>query len=144
MKTRAVVITRSSVNQPLNHGSKLLCSGLLAALTAVTSAFAANQTWTNTPVSGAWQNTNNWVARGVPGATNLAGNTVQNDIATFNTPIPGSGFGGAASPILTDDCTFTNRSRQLGSIIFDTANCGAYVIDAATKPLSYPSNGILF
>src|ERR1051325_10646768 len=93
-------------------------------------SFGASQIWTNTPVDATWVNTNNWVARAIPGAVNLTGNSVNNDIATFNSPTA-SGIGSAANPIVTDTATTINttapRCRQIGGITFDTANCGAYV-----------------
>ncbi|HSU55315.1 MAG TPA: autotransporter-associated beta strand repeat-containing protein, partial [Candidatus Dormibacteraeota bacterium] len=111
-----------------------LISGLLS-LGATQNASAANQTWTNSPVDGTWSNTNNWVARAVPGAVNLTGNSVNNDVATFNSPIA-SGIGSGANPILTDNATTINttapRSRQIGGITFDTANCGAYAMTNAS------------
>jgi autotransporter-associated beta strand protein len=123
MKTRAVVITRSSVNEYAtsrheSHRSKLFCLSILAALTTATSSFAASQTWTNAPVDNSWTNGANWVGKAVPGASNT---TTSTDVATFNTPIPGSGIGGAGNPITNG---FLSGIR---SILFDTVNCGAYV-----------------
>ncbi len=120
--------------------------GLLAAATE--RASAASQTWTNARVDATWTNINNWVAKAVPGGINMTGNTVNNDVATINSPIPGSNIGGAANPILTDDATLVNvRSRQIGGITFDTTNCGAYVISntspAALATAGTPETGIL-
>lgn len=117
----------------------IFTTGLFAAV----SAQAASQTWTNAPVNSNWANTNNWVGLAMPGAISLTGNTVNNDVATFNSPIPGSGIGGSALPILTPNATNANRSLQIGGVTFDTASCGAYVFQAASAE-SYPSNGILF
>ena len=104
----------------------------LLAVIAAPSAFAASQVWTNAPVSANWANTNNWIARALPGVINATGNTVNNDIATFTNPIAG-GFGGVSSPIITDDATVAGpsgpRPRQIGGLTFDTANCGAYVFN---------------
>ncbi len=112
----------------------------LAFLATTGRAYGANQTWTNAPVDATWTNINNWVGRALPGVTNLSGNTVNNDVATFNSPIR-SGIGGAANPILTDDATIANdRSRQIGGITFDTTNCGAYVI-SNTSPAALPTTG---
>ena len=97
------------------------------------SAYAANQTWTNAPVTQYWSNSLNWVGQAVPGDFNVSysgatANGANNDIATFNTPLAG-GIGGAANPIITADATVTNaRGSRIGGITFDTANCGAYVI----------------
>src|SRR6266498_2384768 len=74
----------------------------LAFLLTPQLGLAANQTWTNAPVDANWNNTNNWIGRALPGGLNMTGNTVNNDVATFNSPIV-SGIGGAANPILTDD-----------------------------------------
>jgi fibronectin-binding autotransporter adhesin len=131
----------------LKRANKFLAAVMLAG--AITpSAFAASQTWTNAPVNQNWNNTNNWVGRAVPGALNLTGNTVNNDVATFNTPIPGSNIGGAAAPVLTDDATIAgDRSRQIGGITFDTTNCGAYVFSSLSAPALAttltPETGIL-
>ncbi len=110
----------------------LLLAGILA---APQSASAANQTWTNAPVSQYWSNSLNWVGLAVPGDINqTAANTVNNDVATFNTPLAG-GIGGAATPIITDDATLIGgRSRRVGGITFDTANCGAYIIFSPSAP----------
>lgn len=125
----------------------LVVTPFLAFCLGAADLFAANQTWTNAPVDSTWLNTNNWVARAIPGVTNLTGNSVNNDVVTFNSPTA-SGIGGAANPILTDDATIANdRSRQIGGITFDTANCGAYVISNASLPALYtastPETGIL-
>ena len=102
--------------------------GLLACVLATPTVFAASQAWTNAPVSQSWTNALNWVGQAAPGAFNLTGNTVSADIATFNSPIPGSGIGGVTAPILVDDATISgDRSRQVSGIVFDTTNCGAYV-----------------
>jgi autotransporter-associated beta strand protein len=119
---------------------------LLLSLSANT-IFAAGQTWTNAPVDATWLNTNNWISRAIPGGLNLTGNSVNNDVATFNSPTV-SGIGSAANPILTDDATIAgDRSRQIGGITFDTANCGAYVISnaspAALATAGTPETGIL-
>lgn len=99
------------------------------------SAYAASQTWTNAPVTTNWQTAGNWVGLGVPGDINVTtANTVNNDIATFNTPIAG-GIGGASLPIVPDDATVIGgRSRRIGGITFDTASCGAYVIWSPSTP----------
>ena len=119
---------------------------LLAGL-AQTALYAASQTWSNAPVDSAWNNTNNWVGRAVPGGLNLTLNTVNNDVATFNSPLAG-GIGGAANPILTDDATTVGaRSRQIGGITFDGTACGAYVISSLSPPAlptaGTPETGIL-
>src|SRR5690349_6222402 len=90
----------------------------------VRSAQAASQTWSNAPTSSAWATAANWNANAVPGALNQTGNSVNNDVATFNTPLAGGTIGGAGNPILTDDATtIGTRSRTAGSIVFDTINC---------------------
>jgi autotransporter-associated beta strand protein len=107
------------------------------------SAQAASQTWTNAPVDQTWLNTNNWVGQHFPGAINNVSPAVNSDVATFNTPIPGSTIGGAAAPIKIGDATTLNRGLQISGITFDTANCGAYVFQT-NMPNSFPSNGCLF
>jgi autotransporter-associated beta strand protein len=106
---------------------RLTASLMLLALYAVPSVFGANGTWTNAPVSGAWNNITNWNGVVVPGAIN---NTVNNgtdtSVATFTNPV--TTFGGVANPVIIDDGTVVNgKARMLGKIAFDTATCGAYV-----------------
>ena len=129
--------TRSSKT----HVLKLIAAAGLAACCA-TSAFAASQTWTNTPVSIQWTNVGNWVARAVPGAINSTGNGNNNDIATFNSPVTVGGIGSAAQPIAPDDATTAaTRSRSIGGVTFDTTNCGAYVF-ASPSPAVLDAAGI--
>ena len=114
-----------------------LCALLIVgALTIAQQVWAASQTWTNAPVDNTWPNTNNWVAHAVPGdINNTTANNVNNDIATFNSPLVG-GIGGAGNPIVPDDATVINgRSRRVGGITFDTTNCGAYVIFSPSPPV---------
>ncbi len=152
MKTSNIAQTwskKTSVpsNQPVGLkrlGWLLLCA---AGLFGAASVQAASQTWTNAPADSNWANTNNWVGRAVPGALNQTGNSVNNDVATFNSPIFGT-IGGAANPIKPDDATINNdRSRTLGSIIFDTANCGACVFNSTSPAVlpttTNPETGIL-
>ena len=118
--------------------------GILACVLATPTVFAASQTWTNAPVSQSWTNVLNWAGQAVPGGINMTGNTVNGDIATFNSPVPVSGVGGVTAPVLVDDATTTgDRSRQVSGIVFDTTNCGAYVF-SGTTPAVYPSTGILY
>lgn len=132
--------TYSMKTQPTQN-LRMAASGLVASLVlwATPAAFAASQTWTNAPVSSAWNNTNNWNARAVPGAVNITANNVNNDVATFNSPLVG-GIGGEGNPIITDDATLFNpnfpKPRQFGGITFDTANVGAYVIRAGNPVLN--------
>ncbi|HEY3760451.1 MAG TPA: autotransporter-associated beta strand repeat-containing protein [Verrucomicrobiae bacterium] len=108
------------------------------------SAQAANQTWTNAPVDNTWTNVNNWVGLAMPGAINMTGNTTGIDQATFNSPIPGSGIGGAAHPIVSADATVAaDRSLEIGGITFDTTNCGAYFF-TNNGTIAYPNQGILY
>src|ERR1700744_1092688 len=60
----------------------------LAGSAATQNLQAANQTWTNAPADNTWTNVNNWNSLAVPGALNLTGNTVNNDVVTFTNPIP--------------------------------------------------------
>src|SRR5579863_1048903 len=105
---------------------------------------AASQAWTNAPTDATWTNILNWNSGAVPGADNMTGNTVNNDVVTFTNPIPVAGIGTVARPILVDDATISgDRSRQIGGITFDGTNCGAYVF-SGTQPMLYPSTGILY
>ncbi len=127
-----------------NRLSKLIAAISLTAFAAAPAAFAASQTWTNAPVSGSWTNVLNWVAKAVPGNINqTANNTGSGDVATFNSPIPLSGIGGASQPITPDDATNAGRSRGVSGITFDNTNCGAYVIASPTPPV-LNSNGVLW
>jgi len=118
----------------------------VALLLGLSFAQAASQTWTNAPVNGSLTNINNWVARLAPGANDQFANNVNGDVATFNTPIPGSLIGSAGTPITTADATraftATNRCLSLQGFTFDTANCGAYVF-SNTDALNYPGFGYL-
>ena len=133
-----------SHKNPLRPGLPLaaLIAGSLA---AALDSQAASQTWTNAPVSQAWVNALNWQGKSIPGNTNVTGNTVNADIATFNQPIPGSGIGGASLPIQPDDATiFTGagqRTREINGITYDTVNCGAYVIQSPS-PVSFATNAV--
>jgi fibronectin-binding autotransporter adhesin len=111
---------------------KLFIALGLAVLTAP-AAFAASQIWTNAPVSSQWSAAANWVGNAVPGGITGGGGTQNGDTATFNAPIGGSGFGGVSSPIVLDGINngtiYTNREVKF--VLFDTANCGAYVIGSS-------------
>src|SRR4051812_37253002 len=118
--------------------TRLLLPVICLFLAGVSSVQAASQTWSNAPINANWNVTNNWIGQALPGALNLTGNTVNNDVATFNTPIAGT-IGSAANPILIDDATIVNdRSRQLGGITFDTTSCGAYVF-SSLSPAALPT-----
>lgn len=122
---------------------------VVAGAFAMQKADAASQTWTNAPVSGSWTNVLNWVGQAVPGDINqTSANTVNADIATFNSPLSG-GIGGVANPVVPDDGTVVNgRSRRVLGVTFDTTNCGAYVIYSPSTPAqpssSSPATGILY
>lgn len=114
----------------------------LLALTAVPAAFAASQTWSAAPTDQNWTTAANWVGNAVPGALNQTGNSVNNDVVTFNAPIPGSNIGTAGLPILVDDGTNLGaRGRTIGGITFDTANCGTYIISSLSPP-ALPVSGV--
>ena len=122
-------------------------AALLAAI-AAPSAFAASQIWSNAPSNALWIGSSNWIANAVPGGINLTANTLNNDVATFNSPLAG-GIGGAANPILTDDATVAAaRSRHLGGLTFDGVNCGAYVVTSLSPEVlpaaGIPATGILY
>jgi fibronectin-binding autotransporter adhesin len=120
----------------------------MLAVAAAPSAFAASQTWSNAPTDANWTTAANWVGNAVPGALNQTGNSVNNDVVTFNAPIPGSNIGTAGNPILVDDATTVGaRGRTIGGITFNTADCGTYIISslspAALPTVSTPETGIL-
>jgi fibronectin-binding autotransporter adhesin len=124
-------VMKIQTTQTLRKVSRNLAT--LLALVTAPAAFAASQIWSNAPVNANWNTAANWIGNAVPGAINQTGNTVNNDVATFNSPLFG-GIGGAGNPILTDDATVLNlslnRARTFGGITFDTPNVGAYVIQA--------------
>jgi autotransporter-associated beta strand protein len=93
----------------------------IAGLTATSKVQAASQSWTNAPADNTWTNILNWNAKAVPGNINPASSGLSADIATFTNAIPVSGIGGAGNPITND------YQRDIGGLIFDGANCGAYV-----------------
>lgn len=152
MKTVNIAQTRSTIScvpakprQGFRQIGRLLMLG--AGLFAAMNVRAASGTWTNAPVDNTWANTNNWVGLAAPGALNQTGNSINNDVATFNSPIFG-GIGGVSNPIKPDDATINNdRSRTLGGITFDTANCGAYVFFSSSPAVrataTNPETGIL-
>ena len=112
-----------------------ICSAVAAVLVlGGLSAQAASETWSATPVDNSWTNVANWSGGAFPGASNT---TTTADIATFNSSIPVSGIGGAGDPI-------TNGfDSGIGSILFDTANCGAFVFGHSFSdfPLQVMQNG---
>jgi fibronectin-binding autotransporter adhesin len=147
---------RDSAREPSTPRLKTALRGfsgatvLLGVLLGAQQIHAANQTWTNAPVDNTWNNVNNWVGKAAPGDVNIVtANTVNNDVATFNSPIF-NGIGGAANPILPDDGTLAGgRSRRIGGITFDTTNCGPYVIWSPsavqiTDGSTIPSTGVLY
>jgi autotransporter-associated beta strand protein len=100
------------------NGARICASFWLILFAATLQALAASQTWSNAPTDNYWATTNNWIGQAAPGALNSPGNA---DTATFNAPIPLSGIGGAGQPITND------LQRGIRNLLFDTANCGAYV-----------------
>jgi autotransporter-associated beta strand protein len=122
----------------LRKFAKAALSGALLGLAV--SAQAASQTWTNEPATPYWITTSNWIANAVPGAINLTGNAVNNDIATFTNAIPLSGIGGASNPIQIDDWSVSGgRSRQIGGLTFDI-DAGAHVFAQSNTSVLYVSH----
>src|SRR5215468_3116272 len=103
-------------NSPRNSAKISATLGLVFA--ATWQAFSASQTWSNAPTDNNWITTNNWIGQAAPGAVNSTGN---GDTATFNAPIPIGGIGGVSQPLTND------VQRGIRNVLFDTANCGAYV-----------------
>jgi len=139
-KPQSCVVPRRLLPQKMRR--LLYAVTAVSSLTAALQVQAASQTWTNAPVSGSWSNILNWVGKAVPGdVNNTTANTVNADVATFNSPIVG-GIGSAANPIVPDDATVNNgRSRRISGIVFDTTNCGAYVISSPST-LVFPPSGV--
>lgn len=138
--------THSEQQKQPSRQFRLLTAISLISISLMPTVFAASQTWTNAPADNTWTNILNWNGQAVPGADNMFGNSTVADIASFTNPIPASLIGSATRPVMIDDATIvttTNRSRQIGGMIFDTANCGAYVF-SGTTPAVYPGTGILY
>ena len=119
----------TSAFAPLRRSSIIF----VASLCAATSGHAANETWSAIPTDANWATTSNWVAVALPGETYVAGNTVNNDIATFDSAI--TTYGGALNPVLVD------LNRHIGGITYDTASAGAYIIGG--NPLKVSHNGAI-
>lgn len=115
--------------------STALQATIVISLCASPFASALNQTWVAAPTDALWPTAANWSGAAAPGAIYVTGNTVNPDVATFNSAIPVSTIGGSASPIQVD------LNRLIGGITFDTAAVGAYVI--AGQPLKVSHNGAL-
>ncbi|HEV2692085.1 MAG TPA: autotransporter-associated beta strand repeat-containing protein, partial [Verrucomicrobiae bacterium] len=120
----------------------------LCGLTAALEVQAANGIWTNAPASGVWTNALNWIGGVVPGTiNNTANNGVDStSIALFTNAI--TTYGGGANPVIPDDGTVANgKSRMLGQVNFDGANCGAYVFSSpsayAAQTADLPETGVL-
>src|SRR5690348_13592061 len=118
MKTAIIAHNRLTTScTPVNQRPGLGQIGRLLALGVVLFAAmnvrAASGTWTNAPVDNTWANINNWVGKAALGALNQIGNSINNDVATFNSAIFG-GIGGVSNPIKPDDATTNNdRGRTL-------------------------------
>ena len=142
MKTQTQLITLR------NRLPKLIAAISLAAFAAVPTGFAASSTWSNAPAGATWININNWISKVVPGQVNNAvNNAVDTSVVSFTNALSG-GIGGSGNPIIVDDGTVNGtKGRMALSTIFDTTNCGAYVIaSASAKALatgSTPETGIL-
>jgi len=112
-----------------------ILAGLLVTL-ATPSVFAASQTWTNAPVTAEWTNVLNWAGQAVPGALGITGGTQNGDFVTFSNALSG-GIGGSGNPIVND------ANREVRGFVFDTPDCGAYVIGNAASNLLWLSATVL-
>ena len=115
----------------LSGRSRMICR--LAALgSALTSSrvMAASQTWTGGGGDGLWTTGTNWLGGAAPGGINPAPAGVSQDVATFNGPV------GAVSPIIFDNL------RNVASIVFDTANAGAYIIQHPSWDPNNPNSSL--
>jgi len=93
------------------------------------SASAATRTWLGT-TDATWTTTTNWSSNAAPGSVNPAGSALSSDVAVFNSALANGGTrGGVTDPITYED------KRDIGSILFDTANVGAYVFNSGTNQL---------
>ena len=110
-----------SASPGFSHLARPLFLFALAAITALIAPgqlHAASQVWSNAPANNAWSIAGNWVGNAVPGAINTSSSVT--DTATFTNAIF-NGIGSASNPMTND------FNREIASIIFDGANCGAYV-----------------
>lgn len=120
----------------LHQQSRRSASRLQQALSTLTiavcltgAANAASQAWRAVPTDATWAGTSNWGATGTvtpPGIFPTANNTNTADVATFNAALSG-GIGGSGNPIVID------ANRMIGSLLFDTANAGSYVVGTNTS-----------
>lgn len=78
---------------------------------------AADRTWSSDDTTANWSSTTNWGGLAAPGASGSGGNS---DVATFSTVVGTVGTSG--TPIIFDS------AWKLGSIVFDTASVGSFVI----------------
>jgi len=104
-------------------------STLSIALCFTGAANAASQAWRAAPVDSTWAGTSNWGATGTvtpPGIFPTTNATNTADVATFNAALSG-GIGGSGNPIVID------ANRMIGSLLFDTANAGSYVVGTNTS-----------
>lgn len=103
---------------------------MLAAILSTTQIFAASQIWSNAPVNAEWSTNRNWIGNATPGQVGFSTGTQSTDIMTFTSPLFG-GIGGAGNPFRNSDAI-----RQVRTVVFDTADCGSYVLVS--------SNGLAF
>src|SRR6185436_2993925 len=117
--------------QQLRRRARVI-STLVATVSAMTatSAMAASQTWTGAGGDGLWITGTNWSGGAAPGGNNPAPGGVSQDVATFNIPVA------ANSPIIIDNL------RNVASLLFDTADAGAYIIQHPLWDPNDPSRGL--
>ncbi len=122
--------------KPRRQNFRRSASRLQSALSTLTiavcltgAANAASQAWRAVPADATWAGTSNWGATGTvtpPGIFPTTNATNTADVATFNAALSG-GIGGSGNPIVID------ANRMIGSLLFDTANAGSYVVGTNTS-----------
>ena len=127
---------QSSTTAPRRSKTARVLAGSIAALLAVQSAQAADDTWLNTGATNAnWNTADNWAGGVAPGSTvPITGLNADTSIATFDTAL--GTFGTVGMPILID------ANRNIQDLIFDLA-AGNYFIGAGVNPLYLTSGGTI-
>ena len=110
-------------------------AGSIAALLAVQSAQAADDTWLNTGATNAnWNTADNWAGGVAPGSTvPITGSNADPDMATFDTAL--GTFGTLGTPILID-----SASQNIHDLIFDL-DAGNYFIGTTVGNSLFLSSG---
>ncbi|MEX0776966.1 MAG: autotransporter-associated beta strand repeat-containing protein [Phycisphaeraceae bacterium] len=111
--------TRSKQQQFGRTSRAMACAAVLAVMGGAcgSAAHAASAIWKTAGFTdGDWATATNWVGEAAPGVTGTGGTNT--DVATFN---------GASNTTVTVD-----TQRSIGSILFDTADAGAFTLQTGT------------